>query len=417
MKFSISVLLFTASFISCMDKQIKPYEPGFFSKNPLIGRSLKSAGAGVVTYAATQWALSQANSSLPSKKIIALAIVAATGMWLYDENKKPYLLDAMICNPLSAHTYLCGLQRKLGHEFESDLPQNENPLDRLARLLDVYERQEPQFLLGECDIRMPFKKGLITYRKIHGCLFDRSMHPNRRAAFENKIAEAFKGIAHVAHSRPIIYASVGAGGMFQDAVILTQFLAKNPQAHIDIHLIDLKYGPLADYMKKTGQSEISSATVGKEQINTVAHELDCVNPLNVAQAILGEYTKHKQLLFWLKKHFPHARVHLFAHDTVEQYCASLESAPDDQYPDIMCAADVQDDYRSAVPDFLILCQKTLLVKPESKNVGLIKSSEEKPVLWSVLAKPDDSNKKIELDADHSFDHVNHTVFLEEQTLA
>lgn len=414
MKLIVLALLCTVLCVSCMDERVKPYEPGYFAKHPLIGRSIKSAGAGIATCAATWCGLRSCDSSLPQKTILLLGICAATGMWLYDENKKPHLLDAMICNPLIAHSYLRGLQEQLSQRLNARLENNEDEVDLFDRLLAQFRLQDAIFLLGECDIRMPYRKGLLYYANRYGCPFDRSVHPARRAAFENKVLQEFKVVARSVQNRPIIYASVGSGGMFQDAVILTQFLAKNPQAKIDIHLVDLKYKPLVDYIKASGQSDIASFSITKEQAKNYAQSLDPWDSINFAQAILGEYTKHKQLLEWLSHHFPHATLQLFAHDTVQNYCGSLTP---DQYPDIMCAADVQDDYKTAVPDFLILCEKALRVKAESKNVGLIKSDKDQPVLWTVLPTAPESNKTIHVAENDSFDRLSREAYIKEQVLA
>jgi hypothetical protein len=223
------------------------------------------------------------------------------------------------------------LEKKMKEDFEGTL----------NALRTELELECPLFLLKECDdyaLAQPLPFG-------SPCILSRAYNKKYRKAFEDKVVENLSSQIQSIKDRPVNYTGFASGGMFQDLVILTKTLAQHPTANVSINLIDAQYRIVAthkpvllkirDFIKKL---------ITKKQLT---------------QDTLIQ-NQSSQFISWLQKMYPQAQLSLNLHASTQDYCQYLDKNAL-QYPDIIAAADIQDDscmIHQAIENLVQLCNKT-----------------------------------------------------------
>jgi len=156
----------------------------------------------------------------------------------------------------------------------------------------------PLFLLDECHH--------------HTCILSRltEMGKQARGFFEKMISEKLVNG----------YVNVGSSFAFQDLVILTRTLQKNPEFALDIYLIDPKYDEYVEFlsMKKIRQVDISSNDI----FVGITSQEDC-KPFCCVH-IKWIHECFKQLVRFIKSAYPKAKVRFFLYGYVEDFLRECE---------------------------------------------------------------------------------------------
>ncbi|MCK5632892.1 hypothetical protein KAH94_04030 [bacterium] len=179
--------------------------------------------------------------------------------------------------------------------------------------LDVFltlQQDCPVFSLAECN----------------ECLLNRTTDLGRRARnyFEKKIAqEVVQG-----------YVNVGGGFAFQDLVILTNVLEKNPDAQIDFYFIDPMHEEYIDCLVQRGIMQIDLATTDFLQLFK-----KCCYGSKVLLDMRWSHESFKQMLRFLKNAYPRATVKLHLYSYVEDFLAECEEKKI-QPPKIIISSDL-----------------------------------------------------------------------------
>lgn len=379
--------IFTSILFSVASHSLeKPYEPNFTAKHPKLVQTARSAGAGMavsaLTYAGLQAATKQ-NSPTSLKYALPIGLVGGLAVYYL---KPVYIsfLDAVLCHPDQALLATYQVEDQMKKEAQrqkldvnaDNIEDHTKKLGLSRALIKRFESECPFVLLGEC-----------TSEGFGPCVLSRTYKKKYRNQFENTIGKALSQKLQI--SKPIVYASFGCGGTFQDLVIITKWLSKNPLAQLDIHLIDLQHTPLVaclDFLNNQRQIDkqpVDYASVmqellekGKKEWGGDKHPEDTAR-MELSAAISHLDLKHKELLNWLQQNFPKAQIRLFSHDNAKSYLGFIEKN-NLEYPDVINAADIQDEMsqlRKSINNYLALCAKTLEKKPSSTNILLTKMLE------------------------------------------
>ncbi|MFA6066036.1 MAG: hypothetical protein WC707_02525 [Candidatus Babeliaceae bacterium] len=235
--------------------------------------------------------------------------------------------------------------------------QTESIAEAIQKNIKNFEKECPAFLLNECELHKFYRS-------------------KDRIAFENNaICALSKRLSEQEVARYVRYAGAG---LFQDLVILTKALYKKPNAHIEVHLIDIQFKDcvtvLHDLLGYTREICPERAV----DMNTLIDRLKLVNPtcdysvenqraieLSCAQMELAT----QQFVRYVKKIFPFAHIAVTVHDTVTSYCDYI-TRNNISYPDVIVASDIQN--QNSVGDYYRLCRNTLRAKPHAHNVLLSK---------------------------------------------
>lgn len=364
----------------------KPYEPSFTAKHPKMVQSARSAGVGIAV-SALSYAGLQATTKQDSSNCLkfALPIGLVSGLAVY-YLKPVYIsfLDAVLCHPdqalLAAYQVEDQMKKEAQRQkLDGDTQNIEDHTKKLKlahTLIKRFESQCPFVLLGEC-----------TNEGFGPCVLSRTYKKKYRNQFEDAIGKALSQKSSL--SRPIVYTSFGCGGSFQDLVILTKWLSKNPLAQLDIHLVDLQHTPLVaclDFLnnqRQINKQPIDYASVmqqllekGKKEWGGDKHPEEKAT-MELSATISHLDLKHKEFLDWLQNNFPKAQIRLFSHDNAKSYL-DFTQKNNLEYPDVISAADIQDEMsqlRKSINNYLALCAKTLEKKPSSINILLTKMLE------------------------------------------
>lgn len=381
-------IISTFSFLSTALE--KPYEPSFTAKHPKLIQRARSTGAGIaasaLTYAGLQMATTQDSST--SLKY-SLAVGVASGVAAY--YLKPVtisLFDTVLCHPDQALLYAYQVNKQMNaraqQEKVDDIQDATEKCTKFSQIIKHFEARCPFILLGEC-----------TDEGFGPCVLSRSYQKKYRNVFEDAIGKFLTQKS--SPGKPIVYASFGCGGIFQDLVTLTKFFCKNPGAQIDIHLIDQKHMPLVACCDFLNERRIHNEPINYTQVLPQLIEKgrkewggDKYSEETVRGELSNNITyldlKHKELLNWLQTNFPKSSIRLFSHESAQSYLAFIEKN-NLEYPDIIHAVDIQDEMsqlRHSINHYLTLCAKTLEKKPDSINILLAKMLEKKGYRVSLL---------------------------------
>lgn len=250
----------------------------------------------------------------------------------------------------------------------------DNKMVLLQRLLEQYGKKYPIFLLGEC--------------MRENCGLTRKYWPQYRTAFEERakslLLEKLKG------EQLIHYVGFGAGGLFQDLVVLAKTLREQPSASIVINLIDPKFTPYV-YCKDTAQINREVKENDFLDIQPIKNDLlkqareqwgsknedDVTIIEEISATCLVQEATLKQFIRTLMHIAPEAKLSLLVHESTQSYLKYIEmnQLPS---PDVIAAADIQDEMSQlnhAPQHYTLLCIKTLQKKPSTSNVFLAHNSK------------------------------------------
>jgi len=351
-----------------------------------------------------QTASSQWNQCTPQQKYIAagsLAVMGSAIAYRY-ATSKPNLLNALVKNPSAVLKNISKIRdswnakrpKETNFQTIEDITQFKK---QYQQLLDQYTNECPLFLLDECK-----EEGFGP------CLLSRTYEPTYRNIFEGKSVAALVAKTKTVKNQPVHYTSFGCGGMFQDLVILTKTLTQVPDAHIDIHLIDLKnswYVAYCDRIFKTREITDQCVVTEKDLVESIEefkkekpsfiYEDDSLVDL-LALASIDKEAKCKQFISWLCKTFPQAKLSLYVHGTTDSYLKYIEDNKL-SYADVITTADIDDDFAiTSFPAYVKLCAKTLEKNSAADNFWLIKNGQE-PAIFSLALQASSGADKVEFE--------------------
>ncbi|MBN2267516.1 MAG: hypothetical protein JW725_04215 [Candidatus Babeliaceae bacterium] len=370
-------------------KNIEPTNSTCFLKQ-LTKNSFLGIGVACTIYLLQKFEIISSNTKLLP---LYAGIATTGGKYLYDYLNRPYttkeLLNLIIKNPKKGRMYI----ENFSDQFEREIiliRKNKNDSGRkIGTIIKKYEEKCPLLLLGEC-----------TLNDDKPCIFSRDLNPKVRKLFEKKVVPAL--LEKLKTSKEAVhYVSFGAGGMFQDLVILTKTLNKNPEANIIIHFIDpkfylevlfLEYLHNSREVKKdenyapTPQALNHFLELGKKDIgiqnNTYDDETIKKN-LYVNFSVLGKALQ--EFISFLQNNFPKAKLSLFIHSETDDYLPYVENhkLP---YPDVIAAADIQDMmslFQGSLYHYTKLCLISQQNKPSSINFLLGKETEKQANISTI----------------------------------
>lgn len=312
------------------------------------------------------------------------------------------LLDGLLSNPLRTLYYVNAIHHQCDLAFEeSHLDQLPIAvaLSKYKNIITHYQKLCPFFLLFEC-----FTPADSCLDDLSDCLpvctLNRREKNCYRAVYEKKVVDNLYQRLEQNGSKKISLAIFGAGGLYQDLVILTKLLAKKPTAHIDMHIIDKGYVFYTNSCntvarKKNPKIDIYSPEhmLLGEKIEEYYKKKDLYNNKDLIPAYhyiqlqsLRLECHAKQYLTWLTTTFPGAQLSLSVYSDTKsfmQYLNDTKSA----YPDLLTAADIEDESsvaQNAIADYVNLCVKTTQKNNNARNIWLSK--------YNRLLEIDDNNK-------------------------
>lgn len=249
-----------------------------------------------------------------------------------------------------------------------DVESPEAFIEKYKRVVWRISLFNPLFLLLECTD--PF-----------GCCeLGRFTYPEKRRLFEDYVCDRLVDIAK--QKRRIEYVSFGSGFLFQDFVVLTKFLEKEPSAHVNIHCIDVQYNAYLDVQNYLAKQEKTLEQALMETTRElVKEEKDEEKIKGTAKILLINYLQisamEKQFVGFLRSVFPEAQVSLNLYKSDEQYQSymSFIERVGSQYPapDIIVASDIYNEidlWQKSEQHYIKLCTKGKKENPEMQNVIL-----------------------------------------------
>jgi hypothetical protein len=379
----------------------QPYEPGFMARHPQLTRTVKTVGAGIVagaaTYAGNQ--LLKVTEKIGLRNVVLAGTATAAVTYLYEKYKKPNFLDSTLCNPQAITEYLDRYKNKLD-QASNVIDKIENIDERMntyKELVEKYQKeaQAPFLRLGECAAK--------------SCPLTRSNNEAYRRIFENTTSEALLG--KLKTTNDVVYTSFGSGGKLQDLKILTQVLAKKPDARVAVHLIDVRNQAYANYCNLLHGGQVKNEHAfslesvraqllqqAKEQfeesLQEYLHEDDPsrlefvdrtsrektiaslreegINEKEVQMMTFVEDLDHKAFLSWFTSNFPKATISLYTHGSAKGYLEAINKyrLP---LPDVLVSADIQDDTghaHHAFENYNMLCSYMHEKKASCTNILL-----------------------------------------------
>lgn len=387
-------------------KIVDPYEARNVS-SPVVNvvKSLLVAGGTCALGACVQRALEKPVSLF---SLAAFGIVGGVvGYIYYDSCSHPELIDVLLTNPVVGLTNIYATNEKFCNELRQDGLEDEKNVLRLMERFEFfikkYEQENPLFLLGEC-----------TQNGFFDCVFTRSINPSYREKFEKRVSQ--KLIEKISSNKQdegaISYTSFGCGGALSEVIILAKALAKQPDAHLIIHLIEgnnIPYVTAADFLGVSREIKINQKSLNfddklteyKQFMVSKGEEIECTdNDLHIrlVSNCIKIQKKNEQILTWLTNTFPDAKLSLFIHEFTDNYFNYLDKhkLP---YADVVSTADIQDEMsllRGSVTNYAKLCIKTLEKKSNACNVWLAKDSCEKVSINSLSLINSQGAEKIDL---------------------
>ncbi len=314
-----------------------------------------------------------------------------------------YTPDSLIANPVQ---YLTNMNTALdafkqeADNLETTKTTDQHDLANLTKkykaVIQKHEQTCPLFLLKECT------KEIGNIQLNNNCLLSRTYKPHFREIFEKHTSQLLIEKLQASSTTPITYTSFGCGEAFQDLIIITKVLIKQPKALLTIHLIDgnnTPYVAAVDFLACSREITIKhdfSFDSRLEEYEPYARNKDKDYPEIQAmshQALKQQLTllclekeaQYKQFLSWLTQKFPLSQISLYLHDQVINYCNFIKknNLP---HADVITAADIEDDESLAngsIQDYKILCGETLTKNPTSVNAWLGKLDDNSARILTV----------------------------------
>lgn len=293
-------------------------------------------------------------------------------------------LDMILLNPAEAVYHANQVHDQFTSCLVTEGPKTTVDANETKRYVqsahDAFIPQCPFFTLGEC-----------VKEDFWPCVLSRDHDPKIRHRLEVRAVDYMHEIWTARPTTTLQYAGFACGGAFQDLVIATKFLSKNPTARVHFHLIDVKFTPFAftrDLQKDDRDIELSkSTTVGDMVLVDLkqkaiqswgANAAYFQKPETVESLKLCAFdaeVRYKPFLGFLKDTFPQANIRLSLHAQAEDYLSYLngkEYAP----ADLIVATDIQDEMsllRGSVSDFNCLFQGVFEKNNQCKGLLLSKT--------------------------------------------
>ncbi len=275
------------------------------------------------------------------------------------------------------------------NNLEATITTNQHELTNLTKnykaLIKKYEQTCPLFFLNECT------KEIGNIALNDNCLLSRIYKPHIRQTFEKHASKLLLKKLQTSPTTNTVYTSFGCGGAFQDLIIITKALIKQPEALLTIHLIDgnnTSYVTAVNFLNHSREITIDHefnfgfrlAEYEQYARNKELHdpEIQAMSNHELAQQLtlgcIDKETQYKQLLSWLMQQFPSSHISLYLHDDIVNYCDFIKNN-NLTHADVLTAADIEDDesrLKGGSLYYSILCAKTLIEKPASVNAWLRK---------------------------------------------
>jgi hypothetical protein len=370
-----------------------PYQPGMAAYYPRVSNVAQSSLLGGIAYLLAR-----------GQKLVHPAYVGMAtflGSCAYTALKRPNLVDALLTNPnrVLRYAYMVNDQfTDAGKRQGLDKPEivekmsAQECLAAYHKLQEHYQKECAFFQASEC-VRESFGP----------CVLSRDYRPEYREAFEQKVVSSLLEKCDSVRG-PVHYASFGCGGRFQDLVTITKTLARKPDAHLVIHLMDLKhslYTDCRDLMNNTREvnepTEQKSVMAVMKQLKEMARKeggsdieqmSDNALEQRLIVEVLGVEKPFIQFLAFLKRTFPRANIVLFLHNTTQDYIDYITKnrMP---YPDVIAAADIEDEMSlmyGSMRDYSKLCVQTLQNKSVNTNILLGKKGGQAALYAFSLVK-------------------------------
>lgn len=225
---------------------------------------------------------------------------------------------------------------------------------QVLHCMNEHERTCKFFLLGECQCQLGGTQ----------CQLNRSLNPEYRNAFEEKLGELLTAAADI--TKPIRCVAFASGDLFQELVALTRFLYKNPTASLELYLIDLKY---ADFTSWLNEQSISARN---PRINNKASKTFAYYTHETIDSCLIHGRTIQQFLRCLRFMFPKATINVTVHKSDLAYSAFIKEH-DIPAADVLWAADLNDGQShrtNAQGQFTALGLEALAHKPTARTLLL-----------------------------------------------
>jgi hypothetical protein len=355
----------------------KRYEPSLATKCPLV----KMAGAAAVAAGLGVAAQHLIPGTFGSKLLPLGLACAAAGVAKMHHSYRTCFLDLLLTDPQKA----LGRTQKVFDAYSKDAKvELEDPtpdtvglspdaVGLFKQIVKKHEKNCPLFLLGEC---------ISEDGKV--CCLSRAYCPKYRESYESRVCDSL--LEKLQKSDAVVhYVDFGSGGAFQALVILARTLSKKPDSSLVVHLIDMKHTPytasrdtLEVNREVTLQDDYDLKAIMPQLLQRGKEEWDGGNEEDsvIESRILSSYfvaeERGKQMIGWLARTFPHAKLSLSLHESAQSYLNYLEKTGLPS-PDVVSAADIQDGKSldcGSIKNYFLLCYQALQKKPHSINLLL-----------------------------------------------
>ncbi|HEV2601465.1 MAG TPA: hypothetical protein VGT41_04140 [Candidatus Babeliales bacterium] len=334
----------------------KPYTPGLRERYSTPFKAALTA----------TFALGAACAYTNRAKLGKASYVAAGGaslIYLHQMMRKPRLLDMLLISPKSALNQMHAVR----DTFAKEPKKNPQTLETIKNRCDTYAQEHPLFLLSECTM----------LNDSSPCILSRCHEPNFREQFESRVVKSLVNKLSLLE-RSVEYAGFASGAMFQDLVILTKTLAANPNAKLNVHLIDIKHEPYV-----TCRTLLNTTRAVEAQIDT---DLNAImssvqrqkSDMSIKELgdLMSSYAAVQlcahQAIGWLSRTFPQAQLTLQLHDSTDSYHAYIKEE-NIASADVIATADIDDQMsweRKAGVHHAQLCIRALQKNPLVDNIRL-----------------------------------------------
>lgn len=412
--FALTLSFLTASCIHASDDftVTKPYSPGF--------RDRHSTGYKAALTASFVLGASAAYTQRAQLGNTGYAVLGGTSLiYAHQMMRKPRLLDLLLTNPKAAldHVYA------VGDKWEQEKKRTLGSPETIARLTHTFAEQCPIFSLGEC-----------RREDEDHCLLSRIYEPRYREIFESHVVTALHNKLQQSPAKPVHYVGFASGRMYQEFVNLAKTLAKKPDAHLDVHFIDVCYGPYVGCRALLGDRNrlvnshvsIDPTPVMKELKAEARKEHNFKNMTDeklenkIVDIVRNIETPAQQSIAWLSKTFPNARLQLHLHDTVDNYYQQVASASM-PFPDVIATADIDDSGSLSMRSrlhYYQLCARALQANAHTDTIWLGKDYERRVgTINTVTLKEVPESKRVDITLDESEDAPQIPLYITLQPIA
>lgn len=373
-------------FGSAPDQIITPYEPSFVVWHPEI-----SAGCGVLS---TFFAALQYSSDPISSGLVSFLAIEVARRWL---KMRPKLIDLLFLDPFKLHEWNRQIREDHFEDEDKKALFRKNPLQWIT-LVKEYEKENPIFLLSECDTAFSSNVYTTNISNVFicslGCALSRSSNPHR-ATFEDRVVQ--KILLHQKTNKKLFWwVSFGCGGLFPELATLAKTFAKNPTLSMCLHLIDPIFFELMivfDFLQSKGKCHTGYYDTAQYNDDSIIHDCAMLKSCfafickkypvyftgkekkeNVFKSkVYQQYAVLKQFTFFLRKTFPLVDLSVSIHNNVKTYLSFQDQ--EEGAPDLVTAVDIDDNdsVRNDAPlNYAELCIEALKKNPSSQNLWLAK---------------------------------------------